>query len=164
MGHSITAIILKGEFDKDKAKGFDLLHTSLDFGLSLFHIDHYYSACWQHKLNTSGQLALSNIDCIIFPREIAISEIIKNISSSENPEYAIILTDYVGGVGNQYANVFVNSDNANRNITTINQALRHLGVRAKNGIDEFDTLGLDKIRSQPAHLDKYVELADEYGV
>ncbi len=87
-----------------------------------------------------------------------------------NSNYAIlqpkgnILTDYFGGLGNQYANVFINSNNANSNITTINQALRHLGVLAKNGQDEFDTLGLDKIKKQPDHLDKYVELADEYGV
>lgn len=164
MGHSITAIILKGDFDKEKAKGYDLSATLLDFGLSLFHIDHYYSACWQNKLRTFGQLDISNIDCIVFPSEIAISEIIKNISNSENPEYAIILTDYFGGVGNQYANVYIDSSNADRNITTINQALRHLGVVAKNGQDEFDTIGLDKIRSQPDYLEKYVELADEYGV
>jgi hypothetical protein len=164
MGHSIAAIILKGDFDKEKAKGFDLLPTMLDFGLSLFHIDHYYSACWQHKLKTSGQLDISNIDCIVFPCEIAISEIIKNISNSENPQYAIILTDYFGGVGNQFANVFINSNNADKDITKINQALRHLGVLAKNGQDEFDTIGLDKIRSQPDYLEKYVELADEYGV
>lgn len=164
MGHSITAIILKGDFDKDKATHFDLRPISLDFGLILFHIDHYYSACWQHKLKTSGQLDLSTIDCITFPREIAISEIIKTISSLERPEYAIILTDYFGGTGNQYANVFINSDNADRNVTTINQALRHLGVPAKNGKDEFDTIGLDKIRSQPDYLETYVDLADDYGV
>ncbi len=102
MGHSITAIILKGDFDKDKAKGFDLFPTLLDSGLSLFHIDHYYSACWQHKLKISGKLDISNIDCIVFPNEIVISEIIKNISSSENPEYAIIPfwllnRNYLGG-------------------------------------------------------------------
>lgn len=164
MAHSITAIILKGDFDNEKAKRYDLLPTLLDFGLSLFHIDHYYSACWQHKLKTSGQLDISNIDCIVFPSEIALLEIIKNISNSENPEYAIILTDYFGGVGNQYANVFIDSNNADRNITTINQALRHLGVLAKNGQDEFDSIGLDKIRSQPDYLEKYVELAYEYGV
>lgn len=164
MGHSITAIILKGEFDKNKALSFDLPPTPLPFGLTLFHINHYYSACWQHQLKTSGYLDTSNIDCIIFPNEIVISEIIKTISSTLNPEYAIILTDYFGGIGNQYTCVFINATNANKNITTINQALQHLGVLAKNGLDEFDTIGLDKIRSQPEHLDKYVELADEYGV
>lgn len=164
MGHSITAIILKGSFAKEKAEEYDLLPTSLDFGLTLFHIDHYYSACWQYKLKTFGQLDISNIECIVFPREIAISKIIKNISNSENPEYTIILTDYFGGVGNQYANIFIGSDNANRNVTTINQALRFLGVPAKNGQDEFDTIELGKIRTQPDYLEKYIKLADEYGL
>lgn len=164
MGHSITAIILKGNFDNEKAKAFDLFPTFLDFGLSLFHIDYYYSACWQHKLKTFGQLDISNMDCVIFPSEIVISEIIKKISNSKDPEFAIILTDYFGGVGKQYANVFRNSNNVGKNITTINLALRYLGVLAKNGLDEFDTIGLDKIRSQPDYLEKYVELADEYGV
>lgn len=164
MGHAITAIILKGDFNKERARDFDLLPISLDFGLSLFHIDHYYSACWQHKLKTSGQLEVSNIDSIVFPREIAISEIIKAISVSEAPEYAIISTDYFRGIGKQYANVFIKTDNADRNIITINQALRYLGVLTKDEKDEFETIGLDKIRSQPEHLDKYVELADKYGV
>jgi len=164
MGHSITAIILKGDFDKDKAMGFDLRPIPLDFGLSLFHIDHYYSACWQHKLKTTGLLELSNIDCVIFPNVKVISEIIKNISYSESSEYAIILTDYFGGAGNQYANVFLGSANAAKKIATINQALRHLGVHVDSDRDEFDTVGLDKIRRQPDYLDKYIELADEYGV
>ena len=77
MGHSITAIILKNKFDVDKAKHYDLLPITLDFGLTLFHIDHYYSSFWQYKLKTSGQLELSNIDSVIFPSEIAIYEILK---------------------------------------------------------------------------------------
>jgi len=164
MGHSITAIILKNKFDVDKAKHYDLLPITLDFGLTLFHIDHYYSSFWQYKLKTSGQLELSNIDSVIFPSEIAIYEILKSISNFEKHEYAIIMTDYFGGTGNQFANVFIESDNADRKITTINQALRHLGVISKNGLDEFVTIGLDKIRTQPDHLVKYFDLADEDGV
>lgn len=164
MGHSITAIILEGEFDKNKAIELDLFPIQLEFGLSLFHINHYYSACWQYKLKTIGFLEISNIDCKIFPREKAISKIIKIISNLENPKFAIILTEYFGSLGNQYANVFTNSENADRNISTINQALRFLGVISKIGQDEFETLGLNKLRSQPEYLDKYIELADEYGV
>jgi hypothetical protein len=164
MGHSITAIILKGDFDKEKALSFDLFPTLLDFGLTLFHIDHYYSAFWQHKLKKNGQLDISNIDCIVFPNELVISEIVMNISKSENPEYAIILTEYFGGLGNQYANVFIGPKNADRTISKINQALIYLGVLAKNGQDEFDTIELDKIKSQPKYLEKYVELTENYGV
>lgn len=45
MGHSITAIILKGSFDSKKAESFDLIGKELGFGLTLFHIDHYYASC-----------------------------------------------------------------------------------------------------------------------
>lgn len=164
MAHSITAIILKDNFDEEKAKKFDLFPVSLGFGLTMFHIDHYYSACWQHKLNTSGALELSNIDSVIFPNEIAIFEILKKITNSEKPAYAIILTNYFGSAGDQYANVFTGSENIDKSICTINQALRHLGVRSEFGQDEFDTVGLCKIRKQPKYLNKYVKLADEYGV
>lgn len=164
MGHSITAIILKDTFDKNKANAFDLVPIALDFGLTLFPINHYYSACWQHKLKTSGLLDISCMECILFPREMAIYEILKKISHSNNPEYAIIVTDYFGGIGEQYASVFVNANNANKNVTNINEALIHLGVFPKNSLDAFETIGLDKIRTQPAHLDKYVALVEEFGV
>ena len=164
MGHAITAIILKGSFDTNKAREFDLFAIPLGFELSLFHIDHYYSACWQHKLQTKGQLELSNINSPVFPAEIAICDIVKRISSSEIPEYAIIMTDYFGGVGYQYANVFKNNTNADKKVKTINQALRHLGVPANDSQDEFDTVGLNKIREQPNFLEKYIDIAEEYGV
>ena len=164
MGHSITAIILKGEFDKPKAESYDLKGKELGFGLTLFHIDHYYSACWQHLLKNNRKLEISNIDSIVFPAESALAELIKQISFNIRPEFAIIQTDYFGGIGNQYANVFNDEVNADKNIRTINQALKYLGVIVKNGLDEFDTVGLDKIRSQPGYLEKYVRLADEYGV
>lgn len=35
MGHSITAIILKGEFDKPKAESYDLKGKELGFGLAV---------------------------------------------------------------------------------------------------------------------------------
>ena len=54
MGHSITVIILKGNFDRLKAESFDLIGKELGFGLTLFHIDHYYASCWQYKLKTKG--------------------------------------------------------------------------------------------------------------
>ncbi len=163
MGHSITAIILKGDFDKEKALSFDLFPTLLDFGLTLFHIDHYYSAFWQHKLNQNGQLDIANIDSFVFPKESVISKIVMKISKSDNPEYAIILTDYFGGQGNQYANVFIGPKNADKTISNINQALIHLGVFAKNGQDEFETIELNKIKSQPKYLDKYAELTENDG-
>lgn len=129
-----------------------------------FHIDHYHSACWQYKLKTEGYLDLQNIDCFCFPNEISIAEIIKTISQIEEPQFAIILTDYFGGAGKQCANVFYGQANADTKIKAINEALQHLGVAADRPLNEFDTLGFSKIRSQPEYLEKYAVLADEYGI
>ena len=164
MGHNITAIILKDGYDKTVAESFGLFGKELPFSLTLFHIDHYQTACWQHELKTVGQLETSITDNIVFPTEIAISEVVKNISIDEKPLYAIIQTDYFGGIGNQYASIYQYKDNIDKNAKTINQVLIRLGVKRNGEFDEFDTIGLDKIRSQPDILDKYVDLADEYGV
>lgn len=164
MGHNITAIILKDDYDKTVAESFGLFGKELPFSLTLFHIDHYQTACWQHELQTVGQLETSITDNFIFPNEIAISEVVKNISIKEKPLYAIIQTDYFGGIGNQYASVYQNKDNIDKNAKTINQVLIRLGVKKNGELDEFDTIGLEKIRSQPDIFEKYVDLADEYGV
>lgn len=164
MGHNITAIILKDDYDKTVAESFGLIGKALPFSLTLFHIDHYQTACWQHELKTVGQLETSFSNNFIFPTEIAISEVVKTISIDEKPLFAIIQTDYFGGMGSQYANVYKYKNNIDKNARTINQVLIHLGVKTNGKLDEFDTIGLDKIRSQPDIFDKYVDLADEYGV
>jgi hypothetical protein len=164
MGHNITAIILKDDYDKVVAESFGLFGKELLYSLTLFHIDHYQTACWQHELKTVGQLETSQIDNFLFPTEIAISEVVQNISKNEKPLYAIIQTNYLGGIGNQYASVYQYKDNIHKNAKTINQVLIHLGVKSIGELDEFDTIGLDKIRSQPDIFDKYVDLAAEYGV
>lgn len=164
MPHMIIAIILQGDFKSDQADYFDLFPIPLTRSLTLFHIDFYYSACWQHKLGMKGYLPVVNITEVFYPDEIVIAEIIKRTSLSLNPRYAIIMTDYFAGMGNQYANVFINQENADEQVNTINQALKFLGVTAAPGKDEFDTVGLSSIRSQPEYLEKYVDLAEVYGV
>ncbi len=164
MGHSITAILLKNEYDKTLAEEFDLFGISLEFNLTLFHIDHYYAAYWQAKLGTSGYLELATIKNRLFPSEMVLADLMCKISKCERPEYAILVTHYFGGVGDQCANVFCGKQLASKTVSTINQALSYLGVLAKENLDEFDTLGLDKIRSQPVYLGKYIDLADELGV
>jgi len=77
---------------------------------------------------------------------------------------AIILTDYFGGVGEQYANVFEADKNVDLSINTISKALHYLGVKKGNHYDEFDAVGLIKYRGNPDFLEKYRDLADELGV
>ena len=72
----------------------------------------------------------------------------------ENKTIALISTDYFGGSGNQSAKVFMNnqkildqSDEFDWKLNPINSALKLLGVNRKDGMDEFDTIGLSKYRS-----------------
>ena len=67
---------------------------------------------------------------------------------------ALISTDYFGGSGNQSAKVFMNNqkildqnDEFDWKLNPINSALKLLGVNRKDGMDEFDTIGLSKYRS-----------------
>ena len=67
---------------------------------------------------------------------------------------ALISTDYFGGSGNQSAKVFMNNkkildqdDEIDWKLKPINSALKLLGVNRKDGMDEFDTIGLSKYRS-----------------
>ena len=61
------------------------------------------------------------------------------------PRYAEVQTDYFGGCGEQYASVKLG--NSIMTCRSINDALRQIGVKAEEGMDEFDTVGLGKYRA-----------------
>ena len=164
MGHNISAIILKGDYNKSKSDEFDLRGITLGHNLTMFHINHYYSAYWQAKLGTKGVLDINGLDYLLYPCELSLSKIIGIISERESPVYAIISTDYFGGIGNQYANVYKGETLLDSKIKTINHALYFMGVQSKKGMDEFDTVGLANHRSEPEYLGKYCDLAEELGV
>jgi hypothetical protein len=72
----------------------------------------------------------------------------------KNKTIAKISTDYFGGSGHQEAKLFVNnkkeydkSSEYDFNINPINDVLKMLGVYKKDGLDEFDTIGLSNFRS-----------------
>ena len=90
--------------------------------------------------------------------------LMERITGSGDPLFALIATDYFGGVGDQLAQVYRGRELANDSIFMISPALKFLGVTAAAGLDEFDTVGLGDIRSQPDWLEKYEDLADELGV
>ena len=164
MGHHITAIILKGKFDQKKAKTYDLIPIKLGFDLNMFHIDHYYSAYWQAKIGLEDHLDKNGVDYVLYPTEMALQFLIDQISLEKQAHYAIIATDYFGGFGNQWANVYCDGKLLDKNILWINDALRFLGVKKAAKLDEFDTVGLSNHRSTPDYLDKYFDLVDEFDV
>ena len=66
---------------------------------------------------------------------------------------AKVSTDYFGGSGHQEAKLFVNnkkqydkSSEFDWSVRPINDVLKSMGIVAKDGQDEFDTIGLGKYR------------------
>ncbi len=164
MGHSINAIILKGDYENEKVEKYELKGVKLDFDLTMFFIDGFFTACWQKKLDKEGLLDSNCNEVAWYPRELVIYELMKEISRNEEVEFALIFTDYFGGVGEQYANVYQGKRNVDFEINTISKALKYLGVEKGNHADEFDSIGLSKYRVNPDYLGKYRDLADELGV
>lgn len=67
---------------------------------------------------------------------------------------AKVETDYFGGAGSQSAKVFINGEKVldqnnefDWSLRPINSALKMLGVVKKDGMDEFDTIGLGEKRT-----------------
>jgi hypothetical protein len=166
MAHCISAVILKGYFDPEIAQSYDLLGIGLNFDLTMFPVDHYYTACWSKILNVSGTLPgkLPLQSMLMFPCDLVFATLIMKITHQEQPVYAVIETDYFGGAGDQWALVYRGACLASERITQISPALKFLGVKHQDGIDEFDTVGLGNYRSMPEYLDKYVDRAEQLGV
>lgn len=165
MGHNITALVLKGKFDENKAQEFDLQPVDLGFGLTMFYVDFYYAAYWQHILPVEGYLDIHNPQQRFVPSEKSLYAVLKAISRAKILEFALINTDYFAGIGAQFANVFREEQNADKNILYINEALRYLGVQKKGNLDEFDTVALSNYRSNPDELgEKYSQLCDDLNL
>ena len=147
MGHSIEAIITKGNLDKKILSKYDLpcfFHENF----SIIGLDASHSDFWAEKLNklnnSEGKIGLNCAITHFFATELGLSE------------YAVISTDYFGGVGEQYAIVY-NSGKVIMEETEngINHALKILGVRTKENQDEFDTISLYRYRSFEKYFIKY---------
>lgn len=130
----------------------------------MFHVTLYYTAYWQALLGVTGHFERpSNASQLLFPTEKVVGVIAAELSSRPEPRFALVVTDYFAGVGSQAAVVSVDGGPI-RPAGDINDALRALGATAAEGLDEFDTVGLDAHRSPPDYLDRYVDLCDELGV
>lgn len=147
----MEAIILKGAYDQAEATEYDLRSEDLGFDLTLFFVSNEFLDYWQKKLNISGNLETNNR----FPNKRVIYELMRQISSSKPIEYAVVTTAYVGGMGEQFANVYKDLENVDPTLNTINLVLKYLGVVPEGDFDEFDTVGLGKFRRNPDYLDKY---------
>ena len=162
MGHGIIALLTAHPCDAERAAAWDL-HPVAVWPLTLFHLDHYYSAYWQALRGHTGQLAVGRVPGI-FPTEDVVRAIACDLTGEAEPTFAVIMTEYFGGAGDQWACAFMGARRISAEGATINAALALLGVVARPGLDAFDTIGLGHHRSPPEYLEKYVALCDERGV
>lgn len=162
MSHHIAAIVIKVPFDAAVAERFDVQPIALTSALTMFLIDHYYTAYWQSVCGMEGLLDAPQSS--IFPSERVVLTIVRELTKEAEPSFAVIMTDYFGGAGSQWAAGYIGERRTTENDATINDALKMLGVVRTEGNDEFDTVGLGNHRRSPDYLDKYSGLCDERGV
>jgi hypothetical protein len=148
MGHQITAIVTGLPIDEQKAQEFDL-PVFIENGYRIIGLDVAHTDYWTERLNfqyidDDVEIPLDCETTHYFAEELGISK------------YAIIHTDYLGGVGDQFAAVYehgcvVMAAEADG----INRALRLIGVKCLPGLDEFDSINLSRYRHFDRHFEKY---------
>jgi hypothetical protein len=163
VGHNICALVVADPVDVEAARRLDLVPVALTPNLTLLHIDHYYSAYWQAVRGRSGVLDVPRDHASIFPTETVLADLAAELLGTPLPRFAVILTDYFGGNGEQWACLFEGERRVSPDTARINDVLQMLGVVAARGRDEFDTVGLGDHRRQPEQLERYVELCEEVG-
>jgi hypothetical protein len=144
MGHHISAVLLHGPFDEDQARSFSLTPIPLVPGIKLFPLEAGHCDDLSELLDINGSVSdRPLLNCRV------VHHLMRLISAE--PLFAVIETDYFGGVGDQAAAVYQGDTEVMAPAVgatgPINQALRHLGVRASAGMDEFDTVGLGGFRN-----------------
>lgn len=155
MGHHISAIICKPSADIERILGFDLqIIPTGDF--VIIPMDASHSDDWSERLELGFSDGRSKV---ILDGPFA--HLVATIAAEG--DYALIETDYVAGTGNQVAAVYRKGQHlpliASERVAVgaINEALRAIGVHARNGVDEFDTLGLGRYRDFEDCFARYYE-------
>lgn len=162
MGHNIRALVIRGRFAASACFDVDLRPVELEAGITLLHIDHYYSAYWQAVRKRSGELPIPDSFPLVFPREAVLRDIAAALLHEGAPMFGIIMSEYFGGAGGQWGCLLRGTELVCAG--SVNDVLRGLGVQRSKELDEWDTVGLVKHRSSPGHLEKYAELCEEMGI
>ncbi|SDT34152.1 hypothetical protein [Actinoplanes derwentensis] len=163
MGHSITALIVAEQFDEAAATEWDVAGTPIGQGLRLIHINAAYAAYQQHQRGAGTILGAPDDFDSRFPREGVLADLAAAVTTRTPPTFALIMTDYFGGEGRQWATAWIDGGRVPE-VRDINGALQVLGVHATKGMDEFDTVGLSRHRSTPDALERYWDLCDDLGI
>jgi hypothetical protein len=160
--HTISGVLIASPLRADIADAFDLRPQLQYESLSFLPVDHYYTAYWAHRLGIAEQFPIADGVPLTFPREHVLIAMLRDSTGIEQPDFAIVMTEYFGGIGGQWALPFRAAQP--QAYCSINAALAGLGVQRRDDCDEFDTVGLGAYRSNPDYLDKYVDLCDDLGL
>ncbi|MFD6229375.1 hypothetical protein ACFWFZ_21255 [Streptomyces sp. NPDC060232] len=166
MSHTICALVVAGQVDTQWAGSLGLRATLTYEDISVFPIDHYFSAYWAATRGNDAQLDVPDgilAESVTFPSEAVLHDLVREVTGGHRPRFAIVQTEYFGGAGRQWAVAFDGEERLSPDGASINQALAALGVMATATADEFDVIGLGRFRSNPDHLAAYAALCDELG-
>jgi hypothetical protein len=150
MGHCISALIGKVPIDKNKAAQYDLPFFEKN-GFVIVALDPSHADFWDEKLGYGYEKVseiLMDTKCTHFlAKEIGLTE------------FAIIHTEYFGGVGEQFAASYQSeTQTLAPSEDGINKALKRIGVKRNLLKDEFDTIGLGEYRNWDGLFEKYEDL------
>ncbi|WP_452222087.1 hypothetical protein [Lacinutrix salivirga] len=137
MGHNISAIIGENNVNKEKIKELGLA-AAFESNYVIIILDFDAMIELEETLNKSSDSESINLswDCKLtkfIAKEIGLEK------------FALIQTDYFGGIGEQYASYFEDERKILSEVG-INEALKSLGVKTKDNQDEFDALNLGEYR------------------
>lgn len=137
MGHNICAIIGKKPIDENVLKKFQLA-VAYENGYAIIILERESVWYWSEKLDLSCESESDSIEwaselIFYFAKELGLEK------------YAIIQTDYFGGIGTQSASLY---ENGKPIITekSINEVLHILGVSRTQEKDEFEMINLQEYR------------------
>ncbi|WP_196884895.1 hypothetical protein [Aureivirga sp. CE67] len=137
MGHHISAIIGDKNVNKEKIKEYGLAAAfENEYVIVIFELEAMCQLAEILDLSIKEKSEHLDWDCdltMFLAKEIGMKK------------FALIQTDYFGGFGEQYAAYFENGEKVLHNVT-INEALKELGVRRSEELDEFDTINLGEYR------------------
>lgn len=137
MGHHLHAIVGKNPINLEKIKSYQLaVAFEDDFVIIILEIE---SLCyWAEKLNLSTESESDNLDWAC--------ELVFYLASELGlQKYALVQTDYFGGMGEQFAALCENGKMITKE-KKINEILENLGVKRKFNMDEFDSINLGEYR------------------
>lgn len=150
MAHHITALVTAGPVDAAQAARYELpcFHEN---GFTIIGLNAWHSDYWAEQLGIPprnySDLSLDNDVTRFFARALGLGR------------YALISTEYFGGIGEQHAAVYEAGQTLMPATSDgINAALRLLGVRRGLLTDEFDTVNLRKYRGFDHYFARYYDL------